>query len=359
LSNPEVDSGTPAAKHPLPVIFGFSGTTLAAAERKFFSECNPFGFIVFQRNCQHPDQLRWLIKELRQAVGRADAPVLIDQEGGRVARLQPPAWSKHPAARLFGAMYEKDADWGAEAIELYARLVANELVQLGITVICAPVVDLFVEGASNAIGDRALSRKPAVVAVLARILAETFLANGVLPVIKHIPGHGRLNVDPHLVAPVIEASRAELESDDFVPFALLKDLPIAMNSHSIFTALDPDAPASLSAAITDDIIRGVIGFDGLLLSDDLNMQALHGKPADLARRALAAGSDVALHCNGKLEEMKEVAAALAPMNEESWTRWNYAQGVVTLPDGTYNPAADSARLDVLLGALAFQVKSVG
>jgi beta-N-acetylhexosaminidase len=343
----------------LPIVFGCAGTTLSSAERKFFGEADPFGFILFQRNCQHPDQLRWLIKELRQASGRADAPIFIDQEGGRVARLQPPNWTKYPPARLFGAIYEKDPDWGAEAMQLYARLVAADLARLGITVNCAPVVDLFVAGASNAIGDRALSRSPEVVAALARIEAETFLAQGILPVIKHSPGHGRLNVDPHLVSPVIEASRAELESEDFVPFELLKDLPIAMNSHSVYAALDDSAPASLSFTINNDIIRELIGFDGLLLSDDIAMKALRGKPAELAIAALAAGADIVLHCNGKLEEMQEIVAGLKPMSDESWVRWDYAKSMVKQPEDTYNPIADSARLDVLLGAIAFQVKSVG
>ena len=180
-------------------------------------------------------------------VGRDDVPIFIDQEGGRVSRLPAPRWAQYPPMRLFGEIYESDPELGAEAMQVYARIVSNELAKLGITVNCAPVVDLYVAGASNAIGDRALSRKPTAVAELARTLAETFLANGVLPVVKHIPGHGRLNVDPHLVLPVINATRAELESEDFVPFELLKDLPLAMNSHAIFKSLDETTPASLSA----------------------------------------------------------------------------------------------------------------
>jgi beta-N-acetylhexosaminidase len=299
------------------------------------------------------------VNELRQSVGRDDAPILIDQEGGRVSRLQPPNWNKYPPARYFGTMYEKDPELGAAAIQVYARLVANELRRMGITVNCAPVVDLFVDGASNAIGDRAISRKPAVVAALARRLAETFLANGVMPVIKHIPGHGRLNVDPHVVSPVINASRAELESDDFEPFVLLKDLPAAMNSHAIFTALDPDSPASLSAKIHHEVIRGTIGFGGLIFSDDIVMKALYGSAAERAKGVLKAGADVALHCNGKLEEMEEIAASLNPMNDESWAHWEHAKSMVKTPEAPYNSAADSAELDVLLGGLAYQAKSVG
>lgn len=345
-------------ERPLPVVFGCAGTSLNSAERRLFSKANPFGFILFQRNCESPDQVKWLVKELRYTVGREDAPILIDQEGGRVARLQPPHWPSHPPARIFGSMYERDPEWGTEAVRLYARLVADELWKLGITINCAPVLDLYIEGASNAIGDRAISEQPAVVAALARAWAEVFLANGILPVIKHIPGHGRLNVDPHLVLPVIEASLAELETGDFVPFELLKDLPIAMNSHGLFTSIDPDAPASLSSTMHSEIIRGTIGFDGLLLSDDIAMKALQGKPGDIARKALGAGADIVLHCNGKLGEMEEIAAALEPINDESWSRWEYAKTMTRPPEGVYNPHWDSARLDVLLGAIAYQAKSI-
>jgi len=289
-------------------------------------------------------------------VGRKDAPIFIDQEGGRVSRLQPPHWPQHPPARAFGAMYERDPEWGAEAIKVYARLVANELWRLGITVNCAPVLDLFMAGATPAIGDRAFSRKPPVVAALARIWSETFLVHGVLPVIKHMPGHGRLRTDPHLILPAIEASRAELESEDFVPFELLKDLPLAMNSHAVFTALDSEHPASLSTIVTQDIIRGVLGFDGFLLSDDICMKALDGTPEAIARRVLKAGSDVVLHCNGILSEMEAIAKVMEPMNGESRARWNFAQTMVNPPDPTYSSREDSARLDVLLGGLAYDVE---
>jgi beta-N-acetylhexosaminidase len=341
----------------LPVVFSCADDTLTSAERKLFHRVNPLGFILFQRNCQSKEQTRWLIRELRNTVGREDAPILIDQEGGRVARLQPPGWPKHPAARLFGIMYEKDPEWGTEAMRLYARLVADELWQLGITVNCAPVLDLFVEGATTAIGDRAMSRKPAIVAALARIWAETFLANGVLPVIKHLPGHGRFNVDPHHQQAIIGASRAELESEDFVPFELLKDLPIGMNSHAVFRSIDPNMPASLSPIVHQEIIREEIGFSGLLLSDDLNMKALQGSPATLAQAALAAGSDIALYCNGPLTEMEAIAEALQPMGDDSWERWQRAKSMVNLPESAYNPAADSVRLDMLLGAAAFSLRN--
>lgn len=343
-------------QNPLPVIFGCSRPALTPLERQFFKAANPFGFILFKRNCENPDQVRYLIRELRQAVGREDVPILIDQEGGRVARLQPPHWPKHPPAQVFGAMYEKDADWGTEAMQLYARIVANELWQLGIQVNCAPVLDLLIAGASSAIGDRAISRKPAVVAALARVWAETFLTNGVLPVIKHLPGHGRMEKDPHNLLPTIDASLAELESEDFVPFDLLKDLPIGMNSHAIFSAIDPDLPASLSPAVYE-IIRSKLGFDGLLLSDDITMKALEGAPQDLTTRILEAGADIILHCNGNLPEMEAIAAVLEPTNNESWARWNYANNMLGRPDPGYTPQRDSARLDVLLGGLAYDVKT--
>jgi beta-N-acetylhexosaminidase len=344
------------SQNPLPVVFGCSRTALTPLERQFFKAVNPFGFILFKRNCEDPDQVRYLIRELRQAVGRDDVPILIDEEGGRVSRLQPPHWPKHPPAQVFGAMYEKDAEWGNEAMQLYARIVANELWQLGIQINCAPVLDLVIEGASSAIGDRAISRKPAVVAALARVWAETFLNNGVMPVIKHLPGHGRVEKDPHNLLPTITASMAELESEDFVPFDLLKDLPLGMNSHAVFAAIDPNLPASLSPSVYG-IIRDKLGFDGLLLSDDINMKALVGKADDLSVRILDAGADIILHCNGDLAEMEAIAAVLEPTKPETWARWEHAKTMVNAPDPAYNPYADSAQLDVLLGGLAYDVKT--
>lgn len=345
-------------KKVLPVVFGCQGTALTSAERLLFKEANPFGFILFKRNCENHEQVRWLIKEFQQTVGRESVAVLIDQEGGRVSRLQPPHWIVHPPARVFGAMYERDASWGERAMQFYARVVAHELSQLGILINCAPVLDLWIDGADKAIGDRALSRKPAVVAALARVWSETLLKNGVLPVVKHFPGHGRIQKDPHLDLPTVHASRAELESEDFVPFELLKDLPIGMNSHAIFPALDSDLPASLSATIHQNVIRGAMGFDGLLLSDDICMKALIGSPATLAQKTLDAGADITLHCNGKIAEMQEIAASLSPMSSESWARWEYAQSMVTMPDKHYSPMQDLATLDVLLGGFAYDEKSI-
>lgn len=326
-------------------------------ERKFFASSNPLGFILFKRNCESADQVRTLVRELRFTVGRDDAPVFIDQEGGRVARLQPPVWAKYPPMHLFGMAYENDPVGAAEAMRLCSRLIAHDLTQLGVTVNCAPVLDLFMADATSAIGDRAISRKPAVVAELARLQAETFLANGIIPVIKHLPGHGRMKADPHVATALVDATVAVLESDDFVPFELLKDLPVGMNSHGVFSAIDPNNPATLSSTVQQETIRNRLGFDGLLLSDDIDMRALKGEAGELARRVQEAGSDIILHCNGKLDEMKAVATAVEPMSDEVWERWQRACSMVSPADPAYNPREDIARLDILLGGMAYEGKS--
>lgn len=338
---------------PKPVLFGCAGTTLSSDERAFFKKTNPFGFILFKRNCEDPDQLRYLIFELQQAVGRADIQIAIDQEGGRVARLTSPHWQKFPPARAFGMMYERDPDWGLEAIRLFARLLAHQLATLGITINCAPVIDLYAADMNPAIGDRAFSASPEAVAVLARAEAETFLAHGLLPVIKHLPGHGKMTVDPHKALPFIAASRLELEANDFVPLRALNDMPLGMNSHAIFKSFDPARPASLSPVMNREVIRGALGFKGLLFSDDLNMKALAGAPDQLALQALEAGNDIILHCNGDLKEMQILAEALPAMGEESWRRWLRAKERVMPPDPCYAASKDAARLDILLGGLAF------
>ena len=342
-----------SAKRPKPVIFGCSGTRLTSAERNLFKAADPLGFILFKRNIEDVEQVRYLILELQQAVGRDTVAIAIDQEGGRVSRLQPPNWPKYPAARVFGQIYERDSDWGIEAIRLYSRILAHELVSLGFTINCAPVVDLFDPEGSDAIGDRAFSRHSTIVAALARTQVETFLLNGLMPVIKHLPGHGKLKVDPHFVLPVIDAPLAELEGQDFVPFELLKDVPLGMNSHAIFKALDADNPASLSSIVNNDIIRGKLGFDGLLLSDDLTMKALNGAADDLARRAIDAGNDIVLHCDGTFDDMQAVAGVLDPMKDASWARWSHAKAMVVPLNPAYDPKEDASRLDVLLGGLAF------
>ena len=280
------------------------------------------GFILFQRNCETPDQVRALLAELREAVGRGDAPVLIDQEGGRVARLKPPHWPAYPAAAALAALGGERA---REAVRLGARLIADDLAALGITVDCLPVLDIPVPGSDAVIGDRAYGDRPEPVAALGRAACEGLLAGGVLPVLKHIPGHGRGAVDSHLALPRVEAPRAVLEESDFAPFRDLADMPLAMTAHIVYTAFDAERPATLSRRVIDEAIRAGIGFDGLLLTDDLSMRALGGSFAGRAAGALEAGCDLVLHCNGEMAEMTEVAGAVAPLSPAARARLDRAE----------------------------------
>ena len=332
---------------PRAAIFGCAGPRLTAAEAAFFAEADPLGFILFARNCEDHDQVRRLTEDLRQSVGRPAAPVLIDQEGGRVQRLKPPRWRAAPAPGRLGALAGDDRAIADEAIRLNARLLAAELHELGVTVDCLPLLDLQMTGAHEVIGDRAFGGQPALVAELGRACAEGLLAGGVLPVMKHIPGHGRALVDSHLALPRVAAGRAELQASDFAPFKALADLPLAMTGHVVYEAIDPTLPATTSATVIDQVIRGWIGFDGLLMSDDLSMAALAG---DLGRRAadcLQAGCDVALHCNGDLAEMTAVAAAIGPLSPAAEARWQRAADCLAHPEAFDRPAA-GARLDHLL-----------
>jgi beta-N-acetylhexosaminidase len=248
-----------------------------------------------------------LIKELRQELGHPEAPVLIDQEGGRVQRLAPPHWPVYPAGAVFGKLYDIDPALGITAARLSARLIAADLDDLGVTVDCLPLADIPVAGANAVIGDRAYGAEPGKVAAIARAVTEGLGQGGILPILKHIPGHGRATADTHLDLPVVDTPRAELERTDFAPFMSLADLPMAMTAHVVFSALDPAQPATTSATIIEQVIRGVIGFEGLLMSDDLSMNALAGSIAERTRAVFAAGCDMVLHCNGKLDEMREVA----------------------------------------------------
>ncbi|HVJ51333.1 MAG TPA: beta-N-acetylhexosaminidase [Aliidongia sp.] len=309
---------------PKAVIFGCAGPELSRAERDFFAEADPAGFILFQRNCVEPEQVRALVASLKSASGRTDLPILIDQEGGRVQRLKPPHWRAAPAARRFGDLARRDLAAGKRAAWINARLIAAELASLGISVDCAPVLDRPVAGAHAVIGDRAYGDTPALIIELARSAAEGFMAGGVLPVIKHLPGHGRATVDSHEHCPTVTADAATLAASDLPPFQALADLPIGLTAHIVFTAWDAERPATLSPRIIRDIIRGEIGFDGLLLSDDLNMKALGGTLGERASRALAAGCDLALHCNGNLDEMVEVAAATRSLDASGLRRYRAA-----------------------------------
>ena len=307
LSNPDL----------LPVIFGVSGTVLSAAERDFFHDANPMGFILFARNCDSPAQLKRLVATLRDSVGRSDAPILIDQEGGRVARLKPPHWPAYPAPAAIaalGGLAAREAAW------LGARLIADDLAQLDITVDCAPVLDIPVADADPIIGDRAWGDTPHSVIENGFAVCDGLLAGSVLPVLKHVPGHGRGTVDSHLALPVVATSLATLDLIDFAPFRALAGMPWAMTAHILYSELDPDRPATLSARVIGEAIRTSIGFDGVLISDDLSMQALGGGLAERARGALAAGCDLVLHCNGIMEEMSGIATAIGPIRAEAARR---------------------------------------
>ncbi len=337
------------ADQPLPsaAIYGCAGLSLSAAEESFFRAANPLGFILFARNCETPEQVRDLVAALRAAVGRDDAPVLIDQEGGRVARLKPPHWRSAPPASFFGRMATHDPARAHEALRLNTQLIAAELVDLGIDVDCVPLLDLQFPGAHDVIGDRSFGGDPELVAELGGIVCETMLAAGVMPIVKHIPGHGRARVDSHKELPVVGTAKAELEATDFRPFQALADAPWAMTAHVVYSALDPERPATTSPGVIAEVIRGQIGFDGLLVSDDLSMEALQGSLGERARAALAAGCDIALHCNGKPEEMAQVAEALGPLTPEAEGRIAAARARLG-PAEAIDQAALLRRLDAIM-----------
>jgi beta-N-acetylhexosaminidase len=290
----------------LACIFGLSGPEPTQEESAFFRDVRPWGFILFRRNVQTPAQVRRLTETLRDLIGRPDAPILIDQEGGRVQRLGPPHWPAYPPARMFQAL--ADPFERRELVRLSARLMALDLVAVGLDVDCVPVADVPSPGAHNIIGDRAYADEPNEVGRLARAAAEGLIAGGVLPVVKHIPGHGRAGADSHEALPVVHADLDQLDRTDLEPFRRLSDMPMAMTAHVVFEALDPRRPATTSPTVISEVIRGRIGFDGLLISDDLSMKALSGEIRDRARAALAAGCDMVLHCNGDFDEMRAVAA---------------------------------------------------
>ena len=298
-----------------PLIFGCSGPELTSEERDFFRAADPLGFILFSRNIVEPRQVRELTGALRDAVGRDDAPILIDQEGGRVARLKPPHWRLTPPAAKIGAVMQTGGLVAAcEAARLNALVTALDLAALGVDVDCAPVADVPTRDAHDIIGDRAYGDDPQTVARLARAVMDGLLEGGVLPVIKHIPGHGRARADSHAELPVVDADRAALEHSDFAAFRALADAPWAMTAHVLYTSLDRERPATTSARVIEEVIRGHIGFGGVLVSDDLSMKALEGGLGERARGALDAGCDLALHCTGVLDEMKAIAAAARPMS---------------------------------------------
>jgi beta-N-acetylhexosaminidase len=303
-----------------PVVVGCAGQQLTAEERVLFGVRKPLGLILFARNIDNPAQVRALIADFRGVVGNPLAPVLIDQEGGRVARLKPPHWPKFPAGTVFGQLYRRDSKAGEEAAYLNYRAIGAELAALGIDVDCAPVADLPIEGAHDVIGDRAYGRDAETVIAISRAVMRGLSDAGVLPVIKHIPGHGRSHTDSHLDLPVVDTDRASLERSDFAPFVALRDAPWAMTAHIVYTALDAALPATLSPKVIAETIRGQIGFDGVLISDDLTMKALKGTPAETGVASLKAGCDLVLHCSGDLPEMQALFAALPAMTEAAARR---------------------------------------
>ncbi len=331
-------------------ICGCEGLALAAAERDLFRARPPWGLILFKRNCVDPEQVRTLIGDFREIVGRADAPVLIDQEGGRVQRLGPPNWRAYPPAALFGGLYEDDPAAAVDLARLGARLIGTDLAELGITVDCLPLADLRFAETHKVIGDRAYAAVPETVAELARAVVDGLLTAGVLPVVKHIPGHGRATADSHLELPVVDTPRAELEETDFRAFAALADLPLAMTAHVVYRAIDPDRPATTSPIVIGDIVRRHIGFDGALMTDDLSMKALRGTIAERAAASVAAGCDLVLHCNGDLAEMQEVAASVPVLDGRAAERAEAALARIDKP-APLDIAAAHAEFDAALAAI--------
>ncbi|TCT03280.1 beta-N-acetylhexosaminidase [Aquabacter spiritensis] len=311
-------------------ITGLAGPELLDQERAFLKEAAPWGLILFARNVQTPQQVKALVEEARAVLGWR-APVLIDQEGGRVQRLRPPHWREYPPAEVFGRLYGEDPAGALAATRLNSRLIAADLAELGIDVDCLPVADLRLPEGHGIIGNRAYGDTPDVVAALARAAAEGLLEGGVLPVLKHIPGHGRAPVDSHERLPRVEAPRDVLERTDFAAFRPLADLPLAMTAHVVYAAIDPDHPATTSRIVMDEVVRGFIGFSGLVMSDDLSMGALAGTVAERAAAALAAGCDMLLHCNGRMDEMIPVAAEAPLLDGRAATRAASALGARIAP----------------------------
>ncbi len=335
----------------LAAIFGLAGPVLADAEAAFFREVRPWGFILFRRNIETPDQVRTLTAALRAAVDRPDAPILVDQEGGRVQRFGPPHWPAYPPARAYLAA-TNDLFASRELARLGARLIAADLRELGVTVDCAPVADTPAPGAHDIIGDRAYATRADEVTVLARAAAEGLLAGGVLPVVKHIPGHGRAEVDSHQALPVVRASLADLDETDFAPFRGLSDMPIAMTAHVVYAAVDARRPATTSPTVISRIVRDRLGFAGLLVSDDLSMKALSGDMAGRARQAHRAGCDVVLHCNGEMAEMIAIAAGSRPLRGRPAARAAAALARAPAATEPLDLGEARARLAALLGRSA-------
>ncbi len=326
-------------------ILGCAGTVLTPAEKAFFADVRPWGFILFRRNVETPEQVRALTAELRWTLQRADAPILIDQEGGRVQRLGPPHWRRYPPGAAYGGLAQNDPLLRREITRLGARLIAHDLAALGINVDCLPVLDVPDPAGHEIIGDRAYGKTPDEVALLGRAAAEGLIAGGVLPVIKHIPGHGRARADSHLELPVVDAPWDELEARDFAPFRALSDMPMAMSAHVIYAAVDAKRPATTSRSAIRRVVRGAIGFDGLLMTDDLSMQALAGGFRERAEQARAAGCDLVLHCNGDMAEMRAVVEGAGRLRGRSLRRAEAALARLPKAVEPFDAAEGRARFD--------------
>ena len=333
------------------VIFGCDGYELTPAERALFEAVKPWGFILFQRNCGSPEQVRRLTDDLRACAGRPTAPILIDQEGGRVQRLRGEHWRKRPAAASFGSISRQNPGAARDLAYDNARVMAAELLDLGVNVDCTPCIDLPVEGSHDIIGDRAFGRDPWLVASLGQAVIDGMLDSGVLPVIKHIPGHGRARADSHLELPVVDTPRTELERSDFAPFRALAQAPLGMTAHVVYTDIDATSPATTSKRVIDEIVRGFIGFDGVLMTDDLTMKALKGSATDRVQAAIAAGCDLVLHCSRDMDEMKEIAAVVPVLSGKALERTERALSMLKAPK-PFVVADAQARVDAALSQVA-------
>ena len=331
-------------------ITGLAGTKLNDAERAFIRAERPWGFILFRRNIDTPAQVAALTAEIRNVLGQEDVPILVDQEGGRVQRFRPPNWPLYPAGAAFGQLYDMAPALGLKAARLSARLIADDLTKVGVTVDCLPLADVPVVGADDVIGDRAYGNEPNKVAAIARAVTEGLEQGGILPILKHIPGHGRATADSHLALPVVDTPKNELESIDFAAFKPLADLPMAMTAHVVFSAYDAAHPATTSATMIERVIRGLIGFQGLLMSDDVGMNALAGSIAERTKALLAAGCDMVLACSGEPEEMHQVARETPELSGKALGRANAALASRQAPK-PFDRDAARAELDGLIGRL--------
>ncbi len=313
-------------------IVGLSGHELSQVESEFLKQSAPWGVILFARNIAARAQLINLCNDIKLATGRDDIAILIDQEGGRVARIREPLMRSYPAMRLYGEIYERDRERGLEASRLGGELLARDLKQFGINVNCAPCLDVSREETADIIGDRAFSSDPNIVAILGRAFSDGLMAGGVLPVIKHIPGHGRGECDSHIELPEVDASFIEMDTSDFIPFKALRDAPMGMTGHLLFKQIDADRVSTCSPIVIQKIIRDAIGFDGLLMGDDVSMEALSGDIVSRAQQSLEAGCDLILHCNGRMDEMQALADIAPFLTSDALARAQKVQNHMTVPD---------------------------